>query len=307
MIKVVFYGTDNFAKTILNNICKSADFKILCVITRPDKPSGRNREVVSSPVKILAEKNHLEICQPEILKEFDLDHLHNADLAIVAEYGLIIPERLLNFPKFGTVNLHGSILPKYRGASPIQTAILNGDSVTGVTLMLMDKKMDHGPIISGIQTPIDQDELFTSLYLRLSNLASELFLKDIVRYLNGEIKPIAQDDSLATYCKILSRDDGKIDFSKNAITIYNQYRAFTPWPGVWAMNNKRRIKFDEISIAQISYLSEGFVNSKENRIFIGCGQNSAIEIKSLQIEGKKMLPAVDFLRGERDFGSARLN
>lgn len=306
-MSIVFYGTDEFAATILNRICESSDFKILCVITRPDRPSGRKNEIVYSPVKIIAEKYNLEILQPDSLKEFDSEHLHKANLAVVAEYGLIIPERLLNYPISGTINLHGSILPRYRGASPIQTAILSGEDETGVTLMLMDKKMDHGPIISSVKTAIGKDELFGSLYMRLANSGAELFLNDAKKYIDGKITAISQDETAASYCKILNRDDGKIDFSKSAREIYDKYRAYTPWPGIWALYNGKRIKLGKISISETEHQDVGAIRTSDDRIFIGCGNNSVIEVTGLQQEGKKMLSAKDFLMGDRNFGTVNFN
>ena len=305
MINIVFYGTDEFAAAILQRICATGDFNVLAVITQPDRPSGRNHEIVFSAVKTVALANSLPVLQPDTLKRFESDLLSQADLGVVAEYGLIIPERLLSLPRYGTINLHGSLLPKYRGASPIQASILNGEPQAGVTLMLMDKQMDHGPIISTISTPIDENELFLPLYYRLAQLAADLFLRDINSYISGVLKPEPQDDSAATYCTILNRDDGKIDFAKTGASIYNQYRAFTPWPGLWAIYGGKRVKLGEISPIRGSNLSPGTVSAENGRIYIGCGGNTAIEAKQLQMEGKKMLSASDFLRGERDFGNCQ--
>jgi methionyl-tRNA formyltransferase len=224
---------------------------------------------------------------------------------VVAEYGLIIPERLLSLPKYGTVNLHGSLLPKYRGASPIQAAILNGETETGITLMLMDKKMDHGPVISTIITPISNNELFLSLYQRLAQLAADLFLRDIRKFIEEVLKPQPQDEGRATYCTMLNRDDGKVDFSKTAKSIFDQYRAFTPWPGLWTVYEGKRLKLGEISPTSGLNLEPGAISTDKNRITIGCGENTAIEVKSLQMEGKKLLSALEFLRGERNFGKSR--
>ncbi len=304
--RIVFYGTGGFAANILRKIYESDKFDILATITQPDRPAGRKHAITESEVKKYSKENNITVLQPDSLKTFDSQKLNDADLAVVAEYGLIIPERLLGCPKYNTVNIHGSILPKYRGASPIQSSILNGDSETGVTLMLMDKKMDHGPVIAILKTEIGDDELFESLYARLSDLGAELFLNDAIKYINGEILPKPQDESSATYCKIINREDGKINFNRNAREIYNTYRAYASWPGIWALYNGKRIKFGKIAISASEHPGTGQVRIDNDRIFISCGESGAIEIFELQLEGKKMLYAKEFLAGERNFKDGKI-
>lgn len=307
MNKIVYYGTGNFAATILELILESEKFQIIAVITQPDRPAGRNNKIKESPVKILAKERDIRIHQPEKLVNIDIPELSQADLAVVAEYGLIIPQRFLDIPARGTVNLHASLLPKYRGASPIQSAILAGETETGVTFMRVDEKMDHGPIISMIVAPIGRDELFESLYKRLAHLAGELFIRDAEKFISLKIQPAEQSESTATYCKILGRDDGKIDFQKNAVEIYNRFRAFSHWPGVWAVHGGKRIKFGLIAVSDEKELPPGQILIRNNEIFIGCGGNSSIEVNEIQLEGKKMLSTAEFLRGGRNFASARFN
>jgi methionyl-tRNA formyltransferase len=300
MTKIVFYGTGDFAATVLKNIVQSGNYAVLGVVTQPDRPAGRHFENHKSSVKMLAENFNLPVLQPESLKEFDNPVFSQADLGVVAEYGLIIPARLLDLPKYKTLNLHGSILPKYRGASPIQTAILNGDGQTGITLMLMDKSMDHGPTLAYASTEIASGETYKQLSDRLAQMAAELFLRETPRYIDGEITPVEQKHEAATFCKILTRDDGKVDFNKSGAEIYNQYRALSPWPGIWTMLDNKRCKLTEIANAGGVNLNSGAILAENGHLFAGCGNNSAIEILSLQLEGKKNLSADVFINGMRN-------
>lgn len=307
MIKVVFFGTGAFAAQILKKISEDADFRVIHVITAPDKPAGRKMTLIAPAVKTLSEQLGIKVVQPSSLKEFDLPELSQADLGVVAEYGFIIPKRILDQPQYGTVNLHGSILPKLRGASPIQTAIMNGEDKTGVTLMLMDEKMDHGPIISMSETNIRPDENKDQLFSRLSVIAAELLLKSVPKFISGEIIPIPQNHEQATFCRIISRDDGKIDFSKTASEIYNTFRALSPWPGIWTQIGGKRLKLSKIMVssAEIGSLKPGQIKIVANRIYIGCA-DQPIEVLELQLEGKKMLPPKEFINGMRDLNGTIL-
>ncbi|MFA5127565.1 MAG: methionyl-tRNA formyltransferase [Patescibacteria group bacterium] len=300
MTKIVFYGTGEFAATVLKAIANDASYKILAVITSPDQPIGRKQEMQKSAVKTFAETLGVEILQPASLKEFDAPILSEADLGVVAEYGFIIPQRLLDLPKHKTVNLHGSILPKLRGASPIQTAIMNGETETGVTLMLMDAKMDHGPIIAMQKLSILPDETQKELFTRLAIVASELFLRETPKYISGEIIPVEQNHDGATFCKIFTRDDGHVDFSQPAQNIYNQYRAMTPWPGLWTTFEGKRLKLSVITPADPKNLSEGQILAQNGHLYVGCGANSAIEAIEVQPEGKKPMDAKSFINGARN-------
>lgn len=299
MNTLVFYGTGEFAAGLLRSINSDANWKILAVITSPDRPTGRGQTNTSSAVKQAAEQIGLPIFQPEKLAGFIIAELAQADIGVVAEYGYILPVEILEMPKHGTVNLHGSLLPKYRGASPIQTAILNGEKTTGVTLMLMDAKMDHGPIISQKETEIGPEEMKNGLYDKLSGLAAELFLRDAPRYISGELAPAEQDHASATFCKILSRDDGRINFHKTAIEIYNQYRALTPWPGIWSTLNNKRLKFHRLTIADKIHLTPGQIEYDNDNIFVGCAGNTSIEALELQLEGRSSVTAREFINGNK--------
>lgn len=299
MNTLVFFGTGEFAADLLRSISADANWKSLGVVTAPDRPAGRGQTSTASAVKITAEEIGLPVFQPEKLAGFNIPELSQADIGVVAEYGYILPDELLKLPKHGTVNLHGSLLPKYRGASPIQTAILNGEKTTGVTLMLMDAKMDHGPIISQAETAIGPDEMKNDLYAKLSKLAAELFLRDAERYITGDLAPVEQDHANATFCKILSRDDGRLDFHKTAGEIYNQYRALTPWPGIWSMLGDKRLKFHRLTPADKTNLAPGQISYENEKIFVGCAGSTAIEALELQLEGRSAVTAREFVNGNK--------
>lgn len=300
MIKIVFYGTGNFAAECFRAILSDKRFDILAVITQPDRPAGRKRELTSSPVKIIAQQHRLPIYQPVALNNFDAAELHNSDLGVVAEYGLIIPKKLLDLPNRGTVNLHASILPQYRGTSPIQTAIMNGDRSTGVTLMLMDEKMDHGPILAVAESVIGNSESQAEVFARLSEIAGKLFLDKAQLWVENALLPKEQDNDKATYCNILKREDGRIKFSKTAKEVYDLWRGLTPWPGIWTTLQGKRLKLYTISVAQHSGVAPGTMVSENGKIIIGCAGNSSIYVHELQLEGKNKVTAGEFINGYRE-------
>lgn len=294
MTKIIFFGTQEFAKGILNALIKSGNFEIIGVFTQPDRPAGRKQEIQKSPVKILAEKHGLKILQPENLKVFQMPNF-NADLNIVCQYGLIIPQTILDSALKGSINIHTSLLPKYRGASPIQTAILQGEKETGVTIMLMDKKMDHGPILSQANIAIEINDTYLTLSEKMIPIANNLLLNTLTDYLTGELKPTEQNHDKATFCKIFTREDGKIDFNKATQEIYNQFRGLTPWPGIYTTFNAKRIKLLDI-VPSDKKINLGKFKAEENKLFLGCKDNS-VEIFKLQIEGKNVMDAKAFING----------
>jgi len=216
-----------------------------------------------------------------------------------------LPLEILEIPKYKSINIHPSLLPKYRGASPIQTAILNGDSETGVSIMLMDEKMDHGSILSKIQFPISNTYNYKILSEKLANASAELLIKTIPEYIFGKIKPVEQDHNQATFCKIIKKSDGEINWRKSAQEIYNQYRAFAKWPGIYSeliiYNKKLIVKFIEINLTDKKSnnpVGEFFIENK--KLYINCGDNpqySRLEIKKLQPQGKKIMTADAFING----------
>lgn len=294
MTKIIFFGTQEFGKGILEALIKSSDFEIVAVFTQPDRPVGRKQEIQKSPVKILAEDHNLKILQPESLKNYEIPNL-GADLNIVCQYGLIIPQTVLDSAKHGSINIHTSLLPKYRGASPIQSAIINGEKETGVTIMLMDSKMDHGPILAQEKLTIAPNDNYLTLSDKMLPVACELLLKTIREYLAGDIAPQEQNHEQATLCKMFTREDGQIDFNKSAVEIYNQFRGLNPWPGVFTFYDNKRVKLLNIKPVEKNIEPGKFV-VENGRLFIGCTEG-ALEIFELQIEGKKSMNAKAFING----------
>lgn len=292
--KTVFFGTHEFAATILQGLLDSDIVSVEMVFTQPDRKTGRKQIMEESPVKKLAKKYNIPVEQPDSLKNFQYP-ISNIQLAVVAQYGLIIPKKIIDsFPK-GMINVHGSLLPKYRGASPIQMALVNGEKETGVTIMLMDEKMDHGPILSEQKIAIADDDTFATLSQKMATVGAELLLDTIPKYLNGEIKQREQAHEQATFTKLLNKDDGKIDFTKTAAEIYNLYRGFTSWPGIWCLRNGKRLKLLKIRKSEKT-LPVGEAGAENKHIFIGCA-NGSIEVLELQLEGKSIMSASSFLNG----------
>lgn len=305
-------GTPAFAEAVLAELINGG-YNIIGAATQPDKKSGRKQELRKSPVKILAEKNNIPVFTPEKLDAEAVLQMKNLnpDIIIVAAYGKIIPKSILEIPKFKALNVHPSLLPKYRGASPIQNALLNGESGTGTTIMLMDEGMDTGDILSQEKIPVGNEETCETLSKRLAEKSSELLLKTIPLWLNGKIIPQKQNSAEATYCKILKREDGKIDWQDSAQNIYNRYRAFSPWPGIfsfWNRNGKSyRIKLNKISLENTpvnSDLPAGKIVEIENGIAVKTGSGFII-LEKIQLGGKKSAALKEFINGYPDFiGSA---
>jgi len=304
-------GSPDFAVPSLEALLKVAN--VVAVVTQPDKPSGRGREISMPPVKKLAIEKGLKIFQPEkIRKEENYNFIKeiNPDLIIVAAYGKILPESLLKIPKFGAINVHASLLPKYRGASPISEAIIQGEKETGVTIMLMDEGMDTGDILSQEKIPIVLDDTTTKLSKKLSILGASLLIKTLDNYLAQKISPVPQDDSLATYSKILSKEDGKINWKSSAFDLERKIRAFDPWPGAWTIfNDKRAVKIKILKAVAQNGDSDipGKVNQENNKaISIGCGGNSKLKLEIIQPENKPAMKPEAFALGHPKFISSVL-
>lgn len=291
-MKIVFFGTSEFAVPALEALHK-ANFD-LTVITRPDKPVGRKNVLTSPPIKVVAEKLGLKVLQPTKLKDDSFFEEFSAlapDICIVAAYGKIIPERYLAVPKY-FLNIHPSLLPKYRGPTPIQTAILNSDAVTGVTIMQVDREMDHGDIVSSIKYRVLSDKYYKEIYDDLAELGAQLLIETIPKLISGKIKPQAQDHSQATFTKIYERADARIDWSRTPEEIYNQIRALNPEPGTWTTWHDRILNIRSAELA--------------NETQTDAGKKLKIIIKTLQLEGKKETSLSEFLHGHSDFDVSQL-
>ena len=310
-MKYIFFGTPEFAAIVLE---KLIDFGHMpaAVVCNPDEPVGRKQILAPPPAKIIAQKYNVSVFQPVNKSELSaISHKLSAikpDLAIIAAYGKILPKEILNIPSRGFINVHGSLLPAYRGASPIQMAILNGDKETGITIMVVDEKMDHGPILGKSEIRISKSETYETLSKKLAELGAELLIKTIPDYISGKIKPREQDHLKATYTKIIKKEDGKIDWIKSAENIERMTRAYYPWPSAWTTWNEKILKILE---ADISKYKNNFQIGKlfltnDNELAVKCGNNNLI-VKKLQLEGGKILSAKEFLNGHRDFIGSVLN
>lgn len=301
-MKIIFFGTSNVALPVLENL--SRHHEICAVVTSPDTKSGRKQEIKESPVSVLAGEMKLKVLKPQTVKNNDLFRLEleslGADIFVVVSYGKILPPEIINMPKHKTVNVHFSLLPKYRGASPIQSALLNGEAKTGTSIFVLDEKMDTGQILKQEEISIDPDDNFLSLSQKLAMHSARIIDETITAYAGGLIVPKPQDDSAATYTKIFSKTDGKIDWSKTAQDIYNQFRAFYPWPGIWTKWNGKIFKITDCACLASSVPAKEPGTVLENGI-VSCGQNTMLELRTVQLEGKNVTDIRNFLNGYPNF------
>jgi methionyl-tRNA formyltransferase len=307
-IRIVFMGTPTFAVIALRAL-HDAQFNIVGVFTRPDKKAGRNQEMQKSDVKVIAEKFNLPIIEMEKINDEFVGKLPslNPDVVVVAAYGSILPKVVLNISKYGSLNVHASILPKFRGPSPIQNALLRGEKETGVTIMLMDEGIDTGDILAQEKIEIGENETLTELYGRLADLGAKMLVDTIPHWINGEIKPTVQDNSHATICELIEKSDGRISWSESAQNIYNCYRAFTPWPGIFTFWEKdgilMRVKLNKISARpgekdNKHHLGEVFTDG--DAILVQAGEGY-IFLEEVQPEGKTNMDIRSFLNGNPEF------
>lgn len=310
---ILFYGTEQFGAGMLQALIESKHWNIIGAVTQPDRPVGRRGELHESPVKKLALQHGIPVFQPESLKTVDIkpggsssEALPSADLQVVCQYGLIIPKRIVDAPPFGTINVHTSLLPSYRGASPIQTAIMHGATETGVTIMRMDEKMDHGGIIAQQPVAIRPYDTTPTLSASMMPVAQNLLVTTIKRWFEKTVVAHEQDHALATFCRQFEKNDGLIDFSLSARDIYNRFRAFTPWPGTFAFWNGSMVKFLKLSLTtDFPHIPAAIVKIIEKRILLGT-ITEPLEVIELQREGGKPLAAKDFIAGARTLDGATL-
>ncbi|MBT3230306.1 methionyl-tRNA formyltransferase [Candidatus Uhrbacteria bacterium] len=311
MIKTVFFGTPEFAKEFLATLHADEVFSIKGVVCQPDKPVGRKKILTAPETKIFSQENDIAVFQPDNLRTSNIaEELKKleADLFVIIAYGKIIPQEVLDIPKLGTVNVHPSLLPKYRGPSPIQSTILNEESETAVSIMLVDDKMDHGPILSQQKMKIGNDETSTSLRAKAAKTGAPLLIDTIKKYVADKVKPQEQDHEQATFCKMLTKADGKINWNQPADAIYAQFRALIEWPGVftiWKRNEtKTTIKIHDLQISDKS-LAPGLAQIEENRLFIGT-KTKVIEVLELQPQNSSKMSATAFIQGHKDLNNTIL-
>lgn len=307
-IKTIFMGTPEFALPGFEALIKDTDFEIIGVFTQPDKPIGRKQILSAPPVKDLALKHGLSIFQPEKIKtQTELIKNLAPDLIVVIAYGKIIPQDILDIPLFGCINVHASLLPKYRGAACLNAPILNGDSETGITIMKMDAGLDTGPIIKQIKIALTDHETLENVHDKLANLGAQTLPETIKDFIAGKIKPITQADKKASYVKMLTKEDGRIHWQKPALEIERMIRGLSPWPGTYSLTNENKIlKILKVQnkIGKDNSTTEkyhpGHIFLNKDDLAIKCGQDYLI-ILELQIEGGKALDAKTFLIGHKDF------
>jgi len=302
-MNIVFMGTPDFAVPTLKAIF-DAGHSVKAVFTQPDKPKGRGYKLTPPPVKICALENSVEVFQPKSLKNGEdaenlLEKLKeiNPDLIVVVAFGKILPKEILDIPKLGCINVHASLLPKYRGAGPIQWSVLNGEKETGVTTMLMAEGLDTGDMLLKASTKIGENETASELHDRLSEIGAKLLIETISQLEKGTISPQKQDDSLSSYAPMLTKELCAIDFSKSAVEIHNQIRGLSDWPCATAILNEKRIKIYKSEIINIDEVALPIGKIVDEKNFIVACSKGLIRVIELQAEGGKRMKAVDFLRG----------
>ncbi len=295
-IKVVFMGTPAFAASALDALIKE-NYNVITVITRPDTPKGRSGKKIPSEVSVLAEKHHIPILKPESKDELvSMTERIVCDFIVVAAYGMIIPDSVLRLPKYGSVNIHGSLLPKYRGASPIAAVILNGDKYTGVTVMKMTSKMDAGDIYTSVKREILTCDTTETLAEKLAKDGAELIVTTLQKIITKEIVSTPQIENDVTYCGLLKKEDGTANWDEPAETIARKVRAYTPWPGMQTELLGRSLKLISVKIADSLVLKPGETLIDLHQLYVGTG-SQALEIITLQPVGKTPMSARDFLNG----------
>ena len=318
MIRVIFMGTPDFAVNALKALAGDENIEVVLAVTQPDKPVGRHGTLTPPDVKVCAEELGIPVFQPEKVRlpeSVEKLKSYEPDLIVVAAFGQILPAEILDMPRLGCINIHASLLPKYRGAAPIQWAILNGDEEAGVTIMKMDVGLDTGDIISSRSIPIGREYTGGSLFDALSNLGAELLMDTIPSIEDGTAVYTPQDETQATKVGMIKKSMGEIDFADNAFTIDCKVRAFDPWPAaytkldgkmlkIWSCEPYGSLKAAGLENGEINPEDEGALNIIPGEVLeagdtlkIACGPGSVLEVTALQLEGKKRMAAADFLRG----------
>jgi len=306
-MRIVFCGTPEFAVPALRALLANPEFAVEAVVTQPDRPRGRGQRVSASPVKEVAAKAGVRIYQPASMKSDEARDFVaeiKPDAVVIIAYGQIIPRRLLEIPRLGWMNLHGSLLPKYRGAAPIAWAIINGERKTGLTTMRLDPGLDTGPILIKREIEIGSDETAPELAKRMAELGAPVVAESLIKLERGEIAPIPQDSTQATYAPILTKEHGRIDWSLTAGEIYNRIRGLAPWPGafttfrgqlcqIWGRPRKSAIASDAAATQEPGSL---IVSAA---IEVICGQGTRLQLEAVQLEGRKRISAREFVNGAR--------
>ena len=295
--KVIFMGTPSFAVPILEQLIEKTN--IILVVSQPDREKDRKGNILPTPIKKIATENNIEVYQPiKIKEEYEKIISLNPDIIITCAYGQIIPEEILNKPKYGCINVHGSLLPKLRGGAPIHHAIIDGEKETGITIMYMDKLMDSGDIISQKKISILNEDNLDSLYTKMSQLGAELLIETLPSIINGTNERIKQDESKVTFGYNITKEEEKINFSKSSQEIYNQIRGLNSFPGAYCILDDKRLKVytSEITRQTSNKPSGTIINIDKNGIFVSTG-DKVIKLTEIKLEGKKRCFVKDFVNG----------
>ncbi len=309
-MNLVFCGTPQFAVPSLRALV-AAGFGVRLVVTQPDRPSGRGMELAAPPVKQLAQQSGIEVLQPDKIKNNQqfrarLEEIRPEAIVVVG-YGRIIPQWMIDLPPLGNINLHGSLLPKYRGAAPVQWAVASGETVTGVTTMRIDAGLDTGDILLQRETPVSDEDTAISVGLRLAEIGAPLMLDTLRGLQAGTLTPRPQDHTQATLAPILKKEDGLIDFQRSAREIWNRIRGFQPWPGAYTSFRGRNLHLWEAKpLEGVTPLPMAQITVDRDCLLVGCGNGTALEILTVQPEGKRRMPARDFVHGYRPKTGERL-
>jgi methionyl-tRNA formyltransferase len=303
--RTVFMGTPQFAVTILEFLLQGS-YQVLAVYTQPDKQAGRGRPVVFPPVKKLALERQVPVIQPETFKSSEVVEKlasFQAELIIVAAFGSILPQEVLSLPKFGCLNVHPSLLPRHRGPSPVANTILCGDELTGVTIMLMDAGMDTGPILAQEKVGISFMDTTGSLSSKLADVGAKLLLETLPKWLGGELRPQAQDESRAIYSKLITSKDAEIDWHLSAVELWRRVRAYNPWPSCYTWCQGKRLKIHKaLPFGDVAKGETGEVIALTEPPGVGVvTRHGILGLCQVQLEGKREMSVDDFVRGKRDF------
>ncbi|MBQ3431718.1 MAG: methionyl-tRNA formyltransferase [Clostridia bacterium] len=299
MQRVIFMGTPDFAVPSLQKLIENG-FDIPLVVSQPDKPRGRSKQLVMPEVKVLALEHGIEVFQPESLKNEEASAYiasFEPDYLVVAAYGKILPKAVLDIPKKACINVHGSLLPKYRGAAPIQWAVLNGEHTTGVTTMLMGEGLDTGDMLLKREVTIGENETAAALFDRLAEVGADLLMETLAKF--DSITPEAQNDAEASYSPMIDRSLCPIDWSLPAIQIHNKVRGLAEWPVALTALGSKNLKIHEGRVAGVTDKAPGTVIDNHKKLIIACGEHTSYEILSLQLEGKKRMSSDAFLLGHK--------
>jgi methionyl-tRNA formyltransferase len=303
-LKLVFMGSPDFAVPSLRALVES--FSVVGVVSQPDRPAGRGRKLTPPPVKVLAEELNLPVLQPEKLHQDPCAMAQlqawNPEIIVVAAFGQILKPEVLDLPPYGCLNVHGSLLPRWRGAAPLNAAILHGDAETGITIMQMDAGLDTGPMISQRAIPIKAEDTAGSLFGKMADLGADLLVETLPPFVRGEIEPEPQDDSQATYAPMLKKSDGRLDFNQPAADLARKVRAFNPWPGTFFEWSGSPVKVHEARAVEKISPGAGVLTTYDQYPAIGTEQGVLV-LEVLQPAGKKRMPGDRFLRGAKDWAA----